>query len=57
MSGILFCLTNGQDSFPCNASAIEAVSLGLAAGAVSLLFTLWLYRKVRHNTEGKKVGE
>lgn len=38
----------GNGDFPCNASSIIAVSLGLAGGAVSLLFVLfYLIRQVR----------
>jgi hypothetical protein len=42
------CATLGIDPpvFPCNANAIQAVSLGLGAGGLALLFTLWLYHKV-----------
>jgi hypothetical protein len=48
------CFQLGQElgSFPCDASNIEAASLGLAAGGVSLLFTLWLFHKVRKETKG-----
>ncbi|KAG7354290.1 pyrophosphate-energized inorganic pyrophosphatase [Nitzschia inconspicua] len=45
-----FCL--GNDTFPCNASAIEAVSLGLATGGVALLFTLWLFHKLQQAPRG-----
>ena len=38
----------GNGDFPCNASSITAVSLGLAGGAVSLLFVVfYLTRQVR----------
>ena len=36
----------GNQSFPCNANAIEAVSLAIAAGGVGLLMTMWLTKKV-----------
>ena len=35
-----------RTSFPCDFDAIHAVSLGLAAGAASLLFVIWLNHKV-----------
>jgi hypothetical protein len=34
------------DAFPCSATSIEAVSLGLGAGGLALLFTIWLHKKV-----------
>jgi hypothetical protein len=36
----------GKDVFPCNADPIQAVSLGIATGGLSLLFTIWLTKKV-----------
>jgi hypothetical protein len=37
-----------SDKFPCNASAIELVSLAVAAGGTSLLFVLFLTAQVRY---------
>jgi Inorganic H+ pyrophosphatase len=37
---------DGEVGFPCSASAIEAVSLGLATGGLALLFTIFLTSKV-----------
>jgi hypothetical protein len=37
---------DGKDVFPCNAGPIQAVSLGIATGGLSLLFTIWLTKKV-----------
>lgn len=43
------CSTAGGNpfSFPCNADAIQAVSLGIGAGGVSLIFVYYLYKQVR----------
>ena len=38
---------NGESAFPCNASPIQAVSLGIAAGGIALIFTVFLMNKVR----------
>jgi len=48
------CADFGIDAgtFPCDASSIEAVSLGLAAGGVSLLFTFWLFHKLQQAPRG-----
>lgn len=35
-------------SFPCDASVIESVSMGIACGGVALLFTWFLMKKVRN---------
>jgi hypothetical protein len=40
-----FCPVN-RDLFPCNASVIVAVSLGLGTGLLSLIFVAWLYHQV-----------
>lgn len=45
MADTLFCLSNA-DKFPCNADAITLVSLGIAAGAVSLMMVFYLTKKV-----------
>jgi len=45
LEGRLFCL--GRDDFPCNAKAIELVSLGIAAAGLALIFVFWLMQKVR----------
>lgn len=34
------------NSFPCSANSIEAVSVGIAAGGVALLFTFYLMNRV-----------
>jgi hypothetical protein len=36
------------DSFPCNAGALEAISLPLAAGGAGLCMSLFLTKKVGH---------
>lgn len=41
---------SGSDSFPCNTDAITVVSVGLGTGAISLVFVLYLMRKVRYDT-------
>lgn len=41
------CALQGNDKFPCGARPIEAVSLGIAAGGIALIFTFWLVKKVR----------
>ena len=39
---------SGNDNFPCNASSIIAVSLGIGGGALSLLFVVcYLIAQVR----------
>jgi hypothetical protein len=42
------CITynDGVDVFPCSASPIQAVSLGIAMGALALAFTMFLSRRV-----------
>jgi hypothetical protein len=46
-NALCLLLEQPLNSFPCSASAIEAMSLGLATGCISLLFTFWLFKKVR----------
>ena len=43
-----FCLTPEADqtTFPCNANPIHAASLGIAAGGLGLLMTIFLTKKV-----------
>lgn len=44
---LLFCVSEGDmNAFPCNASPIQSVSLGIAAGGMALLFTVFLMSKV-----------
>ena len=38
---------NGKDAFPCNSDVLNAVSVGIAAGGLALLFTVYLTSKVR----------
>ena len=37
---------NNEESFPCDATALKAVSLGIAAGGMALLFAVYLTNKV-----------
>lgn len=39
-------LSGGKTDFPCNATAIEAVSLAIGAALISLLFVLYLIQQV-----------
>lgn len=50
-----WCEAN-TDLFPCNTNAITAVSLGLAAGGLSLIFVLFLMRKVSYVRTARFVG-
>jgi hypothetical protein len=53
---LLFCALQ-EDVFPCNASPIQAVSTGIAAGGLALLFTIWLTKKVNSNfSNGRRFG-
>ena len=38
---------NNEESFPCNSNSLKAVSLGIAAGGMALLFSMYLTSKVR----------
>ena len=38
---------SGLSGFPCDSTGIEAMSVSIAAGAVTLLVVLFLVRKVR----------
>lgn len=53
-----FCSLNPDiNTFACNANDITLVSLGIAAGGFSLLFVIFLLRKVRfvYNCEAHTV--
>jgi hypothetical protein len=53
----LFCLVPGNgDAFPCNASAIQAVSTGIAAGGLAILFAFFLTNKVNTIPNCQSVG-
>jgi hypothetical protein len=41
-----FCLQH-PNLFPCDASVIVAVSMGIGAGVLSLIFVVWLYYQVK----------
>jgi K(+)-stimulated pyrophosphate-energized sodium pump len=45
----------GKEAFPCSASAIQAVSLGLAAGGVGLVMALWLTKKLQAAPRGNEL--
>jgi hypothetical protein len=52
---ILFCdYPENRNDFPCENSAIEIVSLGIATACVALLFVIFLFRRVR-TTHSKSV--
>ena len=40
-----------EDSFPCSADPILAVSLGLAAGGVARIFTIFLMNRVSRDSD------
>lgn len=42
----------GKDAFPCNSNAITASSLGIAAGGMALLFTVFLTNKLKAAPRG-----
>lgn len=47
----LFCATaEGANTFPCGANILEGVSLGIAAGGLGLLMTVYLTKKVSIET-------
>jgi hypothetical protein len=43
-------LSKGNEGFPCNANAIQVVSLSVGASALSLIFVLYLIHQVRYDT-------
>mmetsp|Transcript_17076 Transcript_17076/g.47852 ORF Transcript_17076/g.47852 Transcript_17076/m.47852 type:complete len:786 (+) Transcript_17076:72-2429(+) len=50
---LLFCVSEGDmNAFPCNASPIQSVSLGIAAGGMALLFTVFLMSKLKAAPRG-----
>lgn len=48
VNGLPFCSQPANlDAFPCNSTAIVAVSVGIGAASCALLFVIWLFHKVR----------